>query len=200
MVNDLKRQIATLESQLAQQSATLGPQNPKIIELKSQIASSRKSLDAEMQNYASSATSDLTSLQQLEAKLKAAVEEQRQKVLNMRKVQDEGTKYVVELESAQTVYKRALDGYDEIMFASGGHTTSVNFVSRAAPPLKAAKPNKVQLFIMSLVAGLILGLLLPTVYELAFNRRVRCADDLERSFAIPVLVELSAIPSLSGAV
>jgi uncharacterized protein involved in exopolysaccharide biosynthesis len=200
MVNELKREIANLESQLAQQSATLGPQNPKIIELKSQIASSRKSLAAEQQNYASSATSDLTALRQLEAKLKAAVDEQRQKVLNMRKQQDEGSKYVVELESAQTVYKRALDGYDEIMFASGGHTTNVTFVSRAVPPLKAAKPNKPQLFFMSLIAGLILGLILPTVYELLFNRRVRCADDLERSFAIPVLVELSAIPSLSGAV
>ena len=53
---------------------------------------------------------------------------------------------------------------------------------------------------MSIVGGLGLGLVLPTLYELFFQRRVRCADDLERAFAIPVLVELSEIPSLSGAV
>ena len=68
------------------------------------------------------------------------------------------------------------------------------------PPLKAAKPNKVAIFLMSIVGGLGLGLVLPTLYELFFQRRVRCADDLERAFAIPVLVELSEIPSLSGAV
>jgi succinoglycan biosynthesis transport protein ExoP len=199
-VNTLKANLASLESQLAQLSTTLGPQHPKVIELKSQIAATRKSLAIEMQSYASSANSDLSSLRQLEAKLKGAVEEQRQKVLNMRRLQDEGAKYVVELESAQSVYKRALDGYDEIMFAAGGHTTNVTFVSRAVPPLKAAKPNKVAIFLMSIVGGLGLGLVLPTLYELFFQRRVRCADDLERAFAIPVLVELSEIPSLSGAV
>ncbi len=127
------------------------------------------------------------------------VEEQRLKVLNVRRLQDEGTKYALELESAQTVYKRALDGYDEIMFASGGHTTNVNFVSRAVPPLKAAKPNKVKILFGSILAGLILGLAGPLAYEILVNRKIRCADDLERSFGIPVLIELDEIPSLREA-
>jgi uncharacterized protein involved in exopolysaccharide biosynthesis len=197
--SELKRTVASLESQLAQLSSTLGPQHPRVIELKSEIAATRKSLDTEMHSYANSATSELTSLRQLEEKLKAAVEEQRQKVLNFRRLQDEGTKYVVELESAQSVYKRALDGYDEIMFASGAHATNVTFVSRAVPALKATKPNKMGLLIVSIAIGLFCGLVGPLAYELIFNRRIRCADDLERSFAIPVLIELREIRSLAGA-
>ncbi len=199
MVNELKIKVANLESQLAELSSTLGPQHPKVVQLKSELAATRQSLNEELRTYSNSANVDLVAARQLEAKLKDAVEEQRLKVLNVRRLQDEGTKYVLELESAQSVYKRALDGYDEIMFASGGHTTNVTFVSRATPPLKASKPNKPKLMIVSVLIGLMLGLTGPMAYELLFDRRVRCSDDLERSFDIPVLVELHSIPSLTGA-
>ncbi len=36
-------------------------------------------------------------------------------------------------------------------------------------------------------------------YEMLFDRRIRCADDMERSFDIPVLAELDAIPELGQA-
>jgi hypothetical protein len=38
-----------------------------------------------------------------------------------------------------------------------------------------------------------LGLALPVAYELLINRRIRCRDDFERGFAVPVLIELDAI-------
>jgi capsular polysaccharide biosynthesis protein len=121
-------------------------------------------------------------------------------VLAVRKLQDEGTKYVLELESAQSVYKRALDGYDQIMFASGDHYTNVNFVSRAVPAMKATKPNKPKLVIMGALAGLFLGLAAPFGYELILARRVRCRDDFERDFGVPVLSEFDAIePAPSSA-
>jgi uncharacterized protein involved in exopolysaccharide biosynthesis len=126
-------------------------------------------------------------------KLAAAVEQQRAKVLAVRKFQDEGTKYVLELDSAQSVYKRALDGYDQIMFASGENRTNVNLVSRALPAIKAIKPNKLKLMLVGALAGLLIGLAAPFAYELVFNRRVRCRDDFERGFGVPVLSEFDAI-------
>ncbi len=194
IAQELRSKVEVLESQLAQLSSTLGPQHPRVLELKSQIASTRKSLAAETASYSSQTSADLTAARQLEANLRTAVEEQRIKVLNYRKTQEEGAKYSLELESAQTVYKRALDGYDTIMFTSGGHGTNVKFVSRAVPPLIAAKPDKVKLMGAASVLGLMLGLLGPLAYELLFNRRIRCVDDMERSFAIPVLIELNALP------
>lgn len=194
VARELRAKVNTLESQLAQLSSTLGSQHPKVLELKSELDATRKSLQGETTSYSSQTSADLSAARQLEGKLRAAVEEQRLKVLSFRKVQEEGSKYLLELESAQSVYKRALDGYDEIMFTSGGHGTNVKFVSRAVPPLIAAKPDKVKIMGAALAIGLLLGLLGPMIYELMFNRRIRCADDMERSFEIPVLVELDAIP------
>jgi capsular polysaccharide biosynthesis protein len=105
-------------------------------------------------------------------------------------VRDEGSKFEMELDSAKSVYKRALDGYDQIMFASAGHYTYVNIVSRGVPALKSAKPNKVKLLLVAILAGLVVGLGAPLCYELFLDRRVRCRDDLERTFHVPVLIEL----------
>ena len=143
-------------------------------------------------------SSDLVAARQLEAKTKAAVEEQRNKVLGFNKLQDEGTKYQLEFESAQSVYKRALDGYDQIMFASGGHAANISVVSKAIPPQKAAKPNKMKLLLLGLAVGMGIGVAGPLAYELLFNRRVRCRDDFERDFGIPVLIEFEAIPAAQG--
>ncbi|HME39217.1 MAG TPA: GumC family protein [Steroidobacteraceae bacterium] len=189
----LRKRLNDQNSQLAVLRATMGPAHPKVIELENQIAATSKSLNDEITASQNSANADLAGARQLEQKLAAAVAEQRAKVLGVRKLQDEGTKYVLELESAQSVYKRALDGYDQIMFASGEHYANVNFISRAVPVMKAMKPNKPKLVLLGVLAGLLLGLGTPFVYELLFNRRVRCRDDFERGFGVPVLSEFDAI-------
>src|SRR6202011_988158 len=198
-IQSLRSQINTERAQLAQLRATMGVAHPKVIELQNQIDANQRILDSEFSNVSAGAASDLSAARQLEAKLQAAVQEQRGKVLSISRLEDEGTKYVLELESAQSVYKRALDGYDQIMFASGGHATNINFVSRAVPPQLASKPNKFKLLFMGLVAGIALGISGPLAYELLVNRRIRCRDDFERGFSIPVLMEFDAIPARSAA-
>jgi polysaccharide biosynthesis transport protein len=193
LIQGLKTQLNDQTTKLAQLRSTMGSAHPKVIELESQIAATRKSLNEEIAANGNNAAADLAGARQLEQKLAAAVEEQRTKVLGVRKLQDEGTKYVLELESAQSVYKRALDGYDQIMFATGAHATNVNFISRAVPVMKPIKPNKIKLMIGGILAGLFVGLGAPFIYELIFDRRVRCRDDFERGFGVPVLSEFDPI-------
>jgi polysaccharide biosynthesis transport protein len=194
-IQPLKTQIDTEQAQLAEMRATLGARHPKVLELQSEIAANQRNLDRAVQTLSSGASAELTAARQLEAKLQAAVAEQRTKVLGVSRLQDEGTKYLLELESAQSVYKRALDGYDQIMFASDSRFSKVNMVSRAVPPQTSSKPKKVKLLMMGALAGILLGLALPIGYELVINRRVRCRDDFERAFAIPVLIEFDEIPA-----
>jgi uncharacterized protein involved in exopolysaccharide biosynthesis len=131
--------------------------------------------------------------------MRAAVEEQRNKTLGVNKLQDDGMKYELELESAQSVYKRALDGYDQIMFASGSHAATIGIVSNAIPPQKAAKPNKTKLVAIGMILGILIGLIAPLLYELLVNRRIRCRDDFERDMQLPVLMEFDAIAAAEGA-
>jgi uncharacterized protein involved in exopolysaccharide biosynthesis len=198
LVQGLKTQLALQQSQLAQSRTTLGPNHPRVIELQSQINATQNSINAEIGTYTRGSASELTAAQQLERKLAAAVAEQRGKVLGVRRFQDEGAKLLLELESAQTVYKRALEGYDQIMAAAGGKYSNVSVVSRAQVPQEAARPKKLKLLLAAALAALMCGLLGPLAYELVLNRRVRCRDDLERDLGIPVLAEFDAVPALAA--
>lgn len=198
MVQSLKAQDATQQARFAELRATLGPNHPQILELQSQIAATRRALGAELRAYAGNASAELAAARQLEGSLKTAVEEQRASVIHVRQLQGDGAKLQLELESAQSVYKRALDGYDEIMFAATGGYTNVSFISRAIPPARASKPKVKAALLMACVVGTLLGFGLPLAWEL-LHRRVRCRDDVERDLGIPVLVELGptlAPPSL----
>jgi capsular polysaccharide biosynthesis protein len=85
------------------------------------------------------------------------------------------------------------------MFASGGHVANISVVSRAVPPQKAAKPNKIKLLLLGVLAGIAVGILAPLVYELLINRRIRCRDDFDRDFDLPVLMEFDMIPNQRSA-
>jgi succinoglycan biosynthesis transport protein ExoP len=186
-------------AQLAQLSGTFGSQHPKVKELNAQILLTRQSLANA--NHATSANTEaeLARTKELERKYVQAVAEQEAKVLKLRQAQDEGSKLVLELESAKSVYKQALDGFDQIMFQAVATHANVSVVSRAVPPLRASKPNKNKLMLMALAAGLGLGVGIPLGYGLIFARRLRCRDDVERDFGIAVLAQLEAVPALARA-
>ncbi len=192
-IQALQSQLALEQAHLAQLQATLGPRHPQVIELQSQIDANRRTLSAGLQSLGAGASAELTSARRLEEKLRAAVEQQRAKVATVSRLHDEGTKFQLELESAQNVYKRALDGYDQIMFASDGHFNEISVVSRAVPPQKASRPNKIKMVLMGAMLGLGLGIVIPLGYELLLNRRVRCRDDFERDFSVPVLMEFERL-------
>lgn len=198
LVQSIKTQLATQEAKLAEIMTTMGPRHPQVIELNSQIAASRRMLEREVDGYSRNVATSLVTAQQLEQKLQRAVAAQRQKVLETTRLHDQAAKYRLDLQSAQAVYKRALDGYDQVMFASLGNYTNVDIVSKATPPVKASKPRVLAYFVLGLVAALGLGLSLPLAYELA-NRRMRCRDDFERDNGVPVLVEFDPLPMRSPA-
>jgi hypothetical protein len=56
-----------------------------------------------------------------------------------------------------------------------------------------------KLMLMTLVAGIGLGVFAPLGYELFFDRRLRCRDDMEREFGIAVLAQLDEVPALARA-
>jgi succinoglycan biosynthesis transport protein ExoP len=196
-LENLRGMLGQQEAQRAQLLTTLGENHPKVKELDNTMAVTRQAIANEAQTNSMSADAELLSARHLERKMQDAVDQQRAKVLQEGSVQDEGNKFMLELESAQSVYKRALDGYDQIMFASAGHYTYVDLVNHAAVPLTSTKPNKLKLFLVNIMAGLFFALAGPMCYELFFDRRVRCRDDIERGFGVPVLSELDAFDAVA---
>lgn len=188
-VLSLRDKLSQQEAQMAELRATLGPKHPKVVELDQQMASTRRSLAAEVQSISANSAVQLARARELEAKFQSAINTERQRLLERRGLQDQAAKLTLELQSAQATYKKALDGYDQIEFASSGNFKDVSLVSRAQAPVKSEKPNKVKLFLMAIVVSLGLAIGVPLAYELFLARRLRCRDDLEKHFGFPVLAQ-----------
>jgi uncharacterized protein involved in exopolysaccharide biosynthesis len=197
-VPGLRSALATQEGQMAELRATLGPKHPKVLELQSQMDSTKRALANEVQSLSANGSVQLARARELEAKYQSALDAERNRVLERRGLQDQGAKLLLELQSAQANYRRALDGYDQIMFATAGNYADVSLISRAEPPAKPAKPNKMKFFMMACVFSLGVGVVWPFGYELFVNRRLRCRDDMERGFGIPVLAQLGPVEALQA--
>lgn len=191
-VQDLRSQLASQELQLAHLESLYTPQHPDILNLRSEIIATRLSLAAAVQRYADNASAELIAAEGSEKRLQQAVAEQRAKVLAVNQLHDQATQYQLALDSAQTVYKRALEDYDQITFDSSGQNTNISVTSPARPPVKPNKAKLKMLLLAAVIAG-ILGVGIPLGWEL-FNRRIRCRDDLERDHGIQVLGEFKKVP------
>ena len=187
------------QAQLVQLRTIYGPQHPKVREINEQIALTRQTIANSTHAVSAITEAELARTKELEHKYVQAVAEQEAKVLKLRQAQDEGSKLVLELDSAKSVYKQALDGFDQIMFQAVASHTNVSVVNRAVAPLRASKPNKIKLMLFVLVLGFGLGVGAPLAYGLFVARRLRCRDDLERDFGIAVLAQLEAVPALVSA-
>jgi succinoglycan biosynthesis transport protein ExoP len=186
-------------AQLAQLSSTYGPQHPKIVELNAQIALTRQAVADEKRALSANSESQLIQAKELEHKYQQAIVEQEARVEKVRQAQAEGGKLLLELDSAKAVYKQALDGFDQIMFQAVASHTNVSVVSRAVPPLRPSKPNKMKMMSAALAASVGLGFAIPLGYGLFIARRLRCRDDMERDFGIAVLAQLDVVPALAAA-
>ena len=191
-IQTLKAQLAEQQLKLRKMESLYTPNHPDLLDMKAAIEVTKQSLADSIQKYATNESEKLKTAKQLEKNLQIAVARQRAKVLANSKLHDEAEKYVLALESAQKVYKAALDGYDKLKFASRRKYSNVSLISHATPPQKASKPRVLRGLITGVFAAFMLGVGIPLGYEL-FNRRVRCRDDLERDHGIPVLTELGAV-------
>ncbi|HTW74536.1 MAG TPA: Wzz/FepE/Etk N-terminal domain-containing protein [Steroidobacteraceae bacterium] len=193
-VQQLETQLRTLQTERAQLLTIYGARHPKIVALDTQIAATRVALSNTLHQIRTDLDAQLARASDLEAQYQQAVKAQQTQVVKLRDVQGQGARLELELQSAQSVYKDALAGYEQTMFGSVNKFTNLRLISAAMPPIDPTRSKKRQWSAMGTMAALALAFALPFGYELLLNRRLRCRDDLERAFGVRVLALIGPIP------
>lgn len=190
-VTALQNRRDTLKGELAQAQGTFGPNHPTIRKLKAEI----DSVDGELQ---SGAAARLKRAQVQARRNESVVGEERRRQLERRNLQDQYQKLVLDERIADEKYAEAMRSRDQVQFRAQGNYQDVTLVSKAYPPTNPSASKKLKLFAAALFVSFILALGGPFAYELLFDRRIRCRDDLERGLRIMMLARFGPMTLTRG--
>ena len=191
-IQNLKTQLASQEARLAELSKTLGPRHPEYVSVATEITALRAQLARESELFQDSVRGDATRASGGAASVAEELQTQRQRLLETRRLQEEGASLLRALEAAKTVYDRAVQGYETVLRSSATKYSNVSVVSTAPLPTKPIKPKAKVNVILGLLAGALLSVAGCLGWEL-LHRRIRCAEDMQGEMTEPVLAELGTL-------
>lgn len=194
LINDLKQELAKRESKLQELSATLGVNHPQYQSALADVNESRARLRKEIGVIAASiATSSKVSTARAQD-LRTALEQQKAKMLELRKQSAEMSVLQRDVESAQAAFDAVSQRMTQTRLEAQSAQTNVSILTPATQPLKPSRPRVLVNLGVGAFIGMLAGIAAALIIELA-QRRIRSAEYLGEVVGVPVLVELdSTIP------
>lgn len=185
----LSTELSRREGRLNELSERLGDRHPQVIEQRAAVAQARASLDSETQRVAGSVAVNNNVNQSRLLKLRAAVDEQRARVLSLKGQRDELTVLQRDVENAQRAYDMVLSRAAQSSVESQTTQTNVSVLKDAMPPARPSSPRVLLNLLVAVIAGSLLALVAATLRE-SFDRRVRSAADVTAGLRQPLLAVL----------
>lgn len=179
MINNLKLNLTQAESNFSEISQKLGRNHPSYAGAKAEV----EKLKAELTKYIRIATN--TAINQ-ESGIRAALEEQKTKVLTLNRARDELLPLVKAVEGAQQAYDSAMQRLNQTNLEGQSNLSSVSIIDTAKIPDTPDSPKLLLNMILSAFLGGALGLGVGLLAEM-LDRRVRSAEDLVDILQVPVL-------------
>ena len=186
IVSQLKADLNRNEARLKELSTRLGDAHPQVEELRASIGELRARLDAETRKVTGGVTVTNTINVQRTAEIKASLEAQRNKVLRMKGVRDEGSVLMRDAENAQRSYDAVVQRYTQTNIEGQTTQSSVNLLQQASEPSDPSSPKILLNTLLSVFMGSLLALGTVLLLEMR-DRRVRSIDDVVAALDLPVL-------------
>lgn len=186
IVAQLKADINRAEAQLQQLTTRLGDAHPQVQESRASLADMRTRLESETRKVTGGVTVTNTINRQREANLQSSLNAQREKVLKMKAVRDEGLVLLRDVENAQRSYDALLQRFTQTSLESQTTQSNVNLLTQATPPLEHSSPKTLLNTLLAVFLGSLLAVGTALLLEL-MDRRVRSAEDVVDALGLPLL-------------
>lgn len=194
VIQSLKQQQVEAERRLADLSSSFGPQHPRILSARAEIAGIRGKLRLEIEHIigglrheARTADARYQALRQNFDRLKAQLGGVNEKSIRLDALEREAT---VNHNLLDQVMSRAKEtfGQDRLQRPNG------QLISTAAPPVAPGFPPRFLIVFLGAVGGGLIGVMIALLRDNA-DRSFRRGDQLESFTGLPVL---ALVPSLKG--
>lgn len=190
IVAQLRTELARSETRLQELSRQFGSAHPTYERQYAEMLALRARVEEELAHSASGVAAAARTNSRRESELRAAVAAQKARVLELKKLRDEMAVLQREVENAQKVYELALQRYAQNSLESQTTQTNASVLATAAAPSSPSSPRVKLNIALGTVLGLLLGVAVAVLLELA-DRRVRAGEDVEAGLNLPLLGSLS---------
>src|SRR6266436_971382 len=194
LITKLRAQQADLENQMAQASVQLGPAHPKISELSKQIAQTQQSVDGEVRRIGKQITYDYQSAVERERMLRNALEAQKQAADKLSANAIQGNILKHEFETNRKLYEDLLQKQKEVSISASLKPSNIWIVDPARPPRRPAEPNILRNFALSLLFGILGGVLMA----FGLGKMNEKISTLEQAVVASPLPSLGVVPLLGA--
>lgn len=187
VVVSLQADLSRQEARLGELTTRLGEANPQVIEARTMIDEMRRKLQTAVQSASGSVSVTSNVAQQRLGQLRAAREEQRAKVLQLKSSRDELAVLEREVANAQRSYDAVMSRANQTSLESQVTQTNVSVVKQATPPPKPSSPNLVLNGLLALIGGALLAVGVALLREL-MDPRLRTVEDVTQVLKLPMLL------------
>lgn len=186
VIQGLKANLTQLDAKQNELSSKVGKNHPAYQSTVAEIEGVRKQMLAEMKTISTTLGNAASLAQKREDQVRASLNAQRAKVLEMKKVRDDLTVLLREVENSQRAYDGAQGRMTQTKLESQSSQTNVMVINEAVEPIEHSSPKILLNTILSLVLGLMLAVGFALLREMS-DRIVRSEADLSETLGLPVL-------------
>jgi len=186
LISGLKADQARLNARLEEMGSKFGDSHPQVIEAKANLAELQKRIDAETGKVTGSLGISNSINMQRVSELRASLNAQRAKILEMKAVRDEGAVLVRDVENAQRTYDQTIQRLNQTTLESQATQSNISVLTQAQPPTVHTSPRVGLNTLISIFLGAIVCIGVALAVEM-YDRRIRSSEDVVAALALPVI-------------
>lgn len=186
LVQRLKSDVVAQEAKVSELSTKLGENNPNYQHAKDELRSLKARLGSEMETVLDSVRRSAAAAQRREAAMRAAVEEQKSRILDLKNQSNTIVVLASEVQNAQKAYDFAMQRFSQSNMQSQVGQTNIVVLNAARPEYRAVKPRIALNIALAFVLGTMLAIGLALLAEM-LGRVVRSPADITMDMGVPVL-------------
>ena len=189
LLQSMKADLTRAESKLAEAAERLGKNHPQYRSSLAEVRTLRKRLAAELVTAKGSINQAAQIAQQRTVESRAALEQQKTRILELRGQHDGVNVLAQEVHNSQFAYDAALQRASQLRLESQLDQSAVAVLNPAIVPSEAASPKLLLNAFIALLLGAALGVGAALVAE-ALDRRARSAIVITQITGLTVLAEI----------
>lgn len=190
----LKARLGELQIQSAQYAGRIGPDNPRVIDLKKQIAAIEKQISESQSTLQEKLKADYERALRDETALREAFNRARADAVQQNQAAIKFSILKQEVETAKALYTEFLNKTSQANIQVAEQHSNINIIDPAIVPRSPVRPNRLRSILLGLALSLAFGVAVALVIEYLDNT-VKTTEDVTRFVQLPTL---AVIPRMSN--